>query len=186
MPRQPSAEIALRNLEIYERWRAGESLKQLADCYGRSPQMIGRIVAAHHPDLEDDTDRSLHRGRLDDLYQEVRDVIAHPGYMMSPTGKPAYGPDGEPIANLGLKVEAIRVAQAVLESQRRLDGRDAPQRRHLQIEHSLAEQQATADIAKRRAEKEAEDRRRAAEIARLEGLRVIRGEIEPPPAVAEG
>jgi hypothetical protein len=175
MPRRPSADIAKRNDHIYAQWRDGASLTQLAEQYERSPQLIGRILAAYHPDLEDDDDRALHRGRLEDLYQEIREVVARPGYMMAPNGRAATGPDGEPIPNLGLKVEAVKVTLAVLESQRRLDGRDKPSQRNITISLPEAEQAYQADIARKRQEIEGQ-------------LRVIRGEVEPaalPPA-AEG
>jgi len=192
VPRPPSAEIALRNQQIYALWRDGASLKELAEQFDRTPQLIGRILAAFHPDLDDEDDRALHRGRLESLYQDVQEVIRNPGFMMAPNGRPATGPDGEPVLNTGTRIEAARTQLAVLESMRKLDGRDKPVRRIHQVEHSLAEQQAAASLAELRAQKEAEDRKRAADIARWERLRVIQGTAEPvqrpelPPAAAEG
>jgi len=119
----------------------------------------------------------------------VQEVIRNPGYMMAPSGKPATDQNGEPVLNTGTKIEAARTQLAVLESMRKLDGRDKPVRRIHQVEHSVAEQQAAASLAELRAQKEAEDRKRATDIARWERLKLIQGEVERPelpPAAAEG
>ena len=91
MPRRKSPEIAVRNDVIYAKWRGGRSLASLAEEYQRSPQAVGRIVAAYHPDLEDDTDRALHRGRLETLYEEVQ-AVADPeeeAVAQQPEGVPS-------------------------------------------------------------------------------------------------
>jgi hypothetical protein len=179
VPRQPSPEVAARNEQIYALWHDGASLRELAEQFDRTPQMIGRILAAFHPDLDEDDDRALHRGRLESLYQDVQEIIRSPGYMCGPNGKIVRDEDNEPLVNTGARIEAARTQLAVLESMRKLDARDKPSRRVVQLEHSIAEQAALADIARRRAE--------------LEGqLRVIQGSAEPvepralPPAAAEG
>ena len=71
-PRNPA--LAVRIEHIYAQWKSGKSLAWLADKYQRTPQQCGRIIAAFHPDLDDDDDRALHRGRLESLYDEVQAV----------------------------------------------------------------------------------------------------------------
>ena len=150
MPRQPSAEIAARNDQIYALWRDGASLKDLAEQFSRTPQMIGRILAACHPDLDEDDDRALHRGRLENLYQDVQEIIRAPGYMCGPNGKIVRDEDNAPVVNIGAKIEAARTQLAVLESMRKLDGRDKPTKRQVTYEFSVAEQQMMQDIEARR------------------------------------
>lgn len=181
MPRTPSAEIARRNLQIYVEWRDGTSLSSLALKYERSQQQIGRIVAAQHPEDDEDTDRSLYRGYLWRLFEEVRDLYQAPGWKMSPTGRPAEDPDGEPAEDTNVKLQAAELELKVLESLRKLDARDKPQQQNLKITHEVAEQQARASIDAIRA-------KRAAELEELARAGVVRGEvireIEPPQPAA--
>lgn len=169
MARPRSAAIALRNDQIYALWRGGKSLAWLAEKYERTPQQIGRVIASFHPDIEDDDDRALHRGRLETLYEEVQSVVNAPGFKLAPNGRVAEGPDDEPLEDTGAKIEALKVKLQVLESMRRLDARDRPQQKQLQITHELATTQAAADIARKRAEMEA--------LARRTGQQVVSGEI---------
>lgn len=180
MARTKSPAISIRNDQIYALWKGGKSLSWLAEKFGRSPQQIGRVVAAFHPDLTDDDDRALHRGRLETLYEEVQEVVNAPGFKLAPNGRIAEGPDDEPLEDTGAKIEALKVKLQVLESMRKLDARDKPQQRQLQITHELATTQAAADIARRRAEME--------QLAKRAGQpAVVRGEVVPelPPAQPE-
>lgn len=154
---------------MYALWKGGKSLVWLAEKYQRTPQQIGRIVASFHPDIEDDDDRALHRGRLEVLYEEIQSVVNAPGFKLAPNGRVAEGPDEEPLEDTGAKIEALKVKLQVLESMRRLDARDKPQAKQLQITHEIASSQAAADIARKRAEMEA--------LARRTGQQAIPGEI---------
>lgn len=169
----------MRNDVIYAKWRGGRSLASLAEEYDRAPQVIGRIVAERHPDLEDDTDRALHRGRLETLYEEVQAVVDAPGWKLAPNGRMAEDEDGNPLVDIGAKIEGLKLKLLVLESARKLDARDKPQRKILTTEHSVAEQQMLAAIEARRREMEA--------LARKAALpATIPGEVlrELPPAAA--
>lgn len=179
MPRQPSAEIALRNRQIYSEWKEGRSLAWLAEKYDRTPQQMGRVVAGFHPELEDDDARAIHRGRLEALYEEVSAVAADPGWKLTASGKVALDDNDEPVIDINARIEALKLKLMVLESERKLDARDRPQQKQLQITHELATSQAAIDIARRRAEMEA--------MARRAGQSAVQGEVlrELPPA-AEG
>jgi hypothetical protein len=178
-PRNPA--LAVRNDQIYAEWRSGWSLTRLAEKYSRTPQVIGRIVAAYHPDLEDDTDRALHRGRLESLYGEVQEVVEAPGWKMAPNGRLAEDADGNPLVDVGAKIEALKLKLMVLESARKLDARDKPQRSHVTVD--VARQEADAALAAIRAKIAADNRE-------MEALRrqvaVIPGEVvrELPPGGA--
>ena len=175
-PRNPA--LAVRNDQIYAEWRGGHSLAQLAEKYSRTPQQIGRIVAAFHPDLEEDDDRALHRGRLETLYEEVQAVVNAPGWKVTAVGRVAEDPEGNPLEDIGSKIEALKLKLMVLESTRKLDARDKPQRSH--ITHDIAQQQADTWLADMRAKREAE--LRELEAYRRQG--VIPGQVvrELPPA----
>ena len=167
-PRSPA--IAWRDDGIYSAWKAGSSLRELAERHNITPQRVGQILAVHHPDLEDETARALHRGRIENLITDLQDVMAHPGHVMAPNGRLATDLDGTPVENIGAKIEAARTLLTALESARRLDALDKPSRRVVQMEHSIAEQAALEDIARRKAELDAQ-------------MRVIAGEVikELPP-----
>ena len=173
MARPKSAAIALRNEQVYALWRSGWSLARLAEKYDRTPQQMGKVIASFHPDLSDDDDRGLHRGRLETLYEEIQSVVNAPGYKLAPNGRVAEGPDEEPLEDTGAKIEALKVKLQVLESMRRLDARDKPQAKTLQITHELATTQAAADIARKRAEMEALARRTAQQAVPGEVIREL-------------
>ena len=150
MARPPSAAIAQRNDLIYEKWRAGASLGELAKEYDRSPQQIGRVVASRHPELDDEDDRGLHRARLEDLFHEVRQMMADPGYKMAPNGRLAEDEDGRPILDVMTKLEAAKLQLSVLESMRKLDARDKVQPKQLNVQFDIAQQAMMRDIEERR------------------------------------
>ena len=176
-PRNPA--LAVRNEQIYAEWRSGRSLTRLAEKYSRTPQVIGRIVAAFHPDLEDDLDRALHRGRLETLYEEVQAVVDAPGWKVTAVGRVAEDPDGNPIADIAAKIEALKLKLMVLESTRKLDSRDKPQRTLMRVD--IARQEADTYLAAVK-EKIAADNREL-EAYRRQAGRTIPGEVvaELPP-----
>jgi len=179
--RPKSAAVAVRNEQIYALWRSGRSLSWLAEKYQRTPQQIGRVVAAFHPDLEDDDDRALHRGRLETLYEEVQAVVDAPGWKMTANGHLACDDNDEPLVDIGAKIEALKLKLMVLESTRKLDARDKPQRSHVTVD--VARQEADAHLAAVRAKIEAD--RREMEALRRQAA-VIPGEVlaELPPGGA--
>ena len=174
-----SAAVAVRNEQIYALWRRGDSLNSLAEQYKISPQRVGQVVASYHPEEEEDSDRSLYRGYLWRLFDEVKDLYAVPGFKLAPTGAPARGPDGEPAEDTNVKLQAAELELKILESLRKLDARDRPQRSH--VTHELAQQQATEALAAVAAQRDAE-RREMEALRRNAG--VVPGEVirELPPA----
>jgi hypothetical protein len=175
--RPKSAAVAVRNDRIYAEWRSGWSLARLAEKYQRTPQQIGRVVAAFHPDLEDDDDRALHRGRLETLYEEVQAVVDAPGWKLAPNGRLACDDNDEPLVDVGAKIEALKLKLMVLESTRKLDARDKPQRSHVTVD--VARQEAASFLAEVKAKVAADNR----EMERLRRAAVIPGEVlaELPP-----
>lgn len=170
MARTRSPEVAKRNEEIFALWQRGASLASLGARYGISRQVVGRVVASFHPEDDEDTDRSVYRGYLWRLFDEVRDVYANPGFKMSPTGRPAVGPDDEPAEDVMCKLEAAKLQLAVLESLRKLDARDRVQPKVMTVQFDVAHQAMQADLeAKRR---ELEEARRA-----LPAPPVVAGEV---------
>ena len=178
-PRNPA--LAVRNDQIYAEWRSGWSLARLAEKYERTPQQVGRIIAGFHPDLEEDDDRALHRGRLETLYEEVQAVVNAPGWKMAPNGKLAEDEDGAPLVDVGAKIEALKLKLMVLESTRKLDARDRPQRSLVTVD--VAEQQKNAALAAIAAKVDAD--RRELEALRRQAA-AIPGEVlkELPPGAA--
>jgi hypothetical protein len=170
--RTKSPAIAKRNETIYAEWRRGASLTGLGAKHGISRQVIARIVASFHPELEEGEDRALYRGEMWRLYDEVEQIAREPGYKMSPNGAPVRNPDGEPAADTGIALQARDLQLKIVSEMRRMDGRDRPSQRQVHVEFSVAEQQAQADIARREAEMKRQ-------------LKLIQGTAEPvdPPAL---
>ncbi len=179
VPRTPSQAIAVRNDRIYSLWRDGASLVAIAKEVGVTPQRCGQVVASFHPESDDeDGDRSLFRGYLWRLFDEVKVLYAAPGYKMSPNGGTAKGPDGEPAEDTNVKLQAAELELKILESLRKLDARDRPQRSH--VTHELAQQQATEALAAVAAQRDAE-RREMEALRRNAGIvpgEILRPEIE--------
>ena len=179
MARPKNPALVVRNEQIYAEWRGGWSLSRLAEKYSRTPQVIGRIVAAFHPDLDDDDDRALHRGRLETLYEEVQAVVDAPGWKVTAVGRIAEDVDGNPLADVGAKIEALKLKLMVLESTRKLDARDKPQRSLVTVD--VAKQKADAHLTAIRAKIEADNRELEALRRRVSVVpgEVIGRELEP-------
>ncbi len=175
MARPKSPAVAARDDEIYARWKTGRyTLADLGEMYGRSPQRIGQILATRHPEHEDETSRSLHRGRLEVLITEIQQVIEEPGVKLAPNGRVAEDDEGNPVVDISARIEAMKVLLVALDSARKLDGLDKPVKRVLQWERSEAEQRMWAAIEL--------ERQRMAEAGRQPPA--VRGEVvrELPPA----
>jgi hypothetical protein len=143
--RTRSPAITKRNDEIFAQWQRGKTLTALGEQYGISRQVVGRIVAERHPEEDEDLDRSVYRGYLWRLFDEVKDLYDSPGFKMSPTGRPAEDPNGDPAEDTGVKLQAAELELKVLESLRKLDARDRPQRSHVTVD--VARQQADEALA---------------------------------------
>ena len=167
--RPPSPAVAARNHEIYSLWQRGANLGDLAEQFNLSPQRIGQVVAAQNPETDEDFDRSLYRGYLWRLFEEVRVLYRAPGYKMSPTGRPAEDPDGDPAEDTNVKLQAAELELKILESLRKMDARDRPAKKVFQWEVGDAQRAAAEDIARRKAEFE--------ELARRAGQQAIPGEV---------
>jgi hypothetical protein len=177
-PKSPA--LAVRNDQIYAEWRGGWSLTRLAEKYDRTPQQVGRIVAVYHPDLEDDTDRALHRGRLETLYEEVQAVVDAPGVKLTPNGRIAEDGDGNPLMDTGARIEALKLKLLVLESGRKLDARDKAAKPP-PLPPGVAEQQMWAALHAEQAKMEVN----AAQRRELEAYRQRFGDIIPGEVVRE-
>ena len=147
-------DIVKRNDVIYSEWLRGASLTDLGAKHHLARQVVGRIVAAFHPEEDEDDDRALYRGYMWRLYDEVQQIGDHPGWKMSPQGGTAYGPDGEPALDTNVQVQAKELQMKIIRELRLLDGRDRPSVKKFQFERSEAEQKMWAEIDRKRAEME--------------------------------
>lgn len=186
MGRTRSPEIQKRNDIMYADWQRGESITSVAARNGIARQVAARIIASYHPEEDEDTDRSVYRGELWRLYDEVGELYKQPGHKMAPTGGPARGPDGEPAEDTNVKVQAGELRLKVLRELRLLDARDRPAQQHVRHSHEFYAQQASESMAELRAKVEAE-RRELEELRRAAAAAppVVAGEVvgrELPPA----
>jgi hypothetical protein len=171
--RTRSPEVVKRNEIIYGEWLRGSSLTSLGEKYSLSRQVVGRIIAAEHPEGAEDEDRSVFRAFMWRLYDEVQDIGDKPGFKMRPDGRPAEDLDGKPALDTQVQVQCKDLQLKILRELRLLDARDKPQKRTLTVE--MAQQEADASIAAIAAQREAERReleearRMAAQFAAIPG-----------------
>ena len=157
-------------------FRRGASLADLAEEFKITPQRVGQVVAAFHPEGDEDDDRALFRGCLWRLYDEVEGILQDPGYKMSPNGGPARGPDGEPALDTNTKIQAGDLQLKVITELRKLDARDRPVVRKFKLEMTEAERQKNEAVQVRRREM-LEIAARAGQPAVVSG-EIVRPEIE--------
>lgn len=178
MSRTRSIAVVKRNEVIYSQWRRGASLTSLGAEHGISRQVVARIVASFHPELEESEDRSLYRGELWRLFDEVEALAREPGYKLSPNGAAVKLPDGSMAVDVGVALQARDLQVKIVSEMRKMDGRDRPSQKNVTYSFEMADQQRADDIAKRKLEVERQ-------------LKLIQGSAEPaeprelPPA-AEG
>ena len=168
-----------RDEQIYALWIQTQNPAPVAEKFGISPRRVLQIVAARNPEIEEDIDRAVHRGRLEVLYEQVQDIITSPGFKLAPNGRFAQDEDGNAVLDVGAKIEAAKVQLSVLESMRRLNATDKPQRST--VTHEVADQQRVAAMAAVTAKRQAELREQEEQRREIETLRrqagVIPGEI---------
>ncbi len=169
MGRTRNPDIVKRNEVIYSEWLRGASLTSLGEKYSLSRQVVGRIVAAEHPEGPEDEDRALYRGYMWRLYDEVQEIGDAPGYKMQPNGRPAEDLNGDPALDTQVQIQAKDLQLKILRELRLLDARDRPAKKVVQWDASDATRAAMEDIAQKRAEFE--------ELARRAGQQAIPGEI---------
>ena len=165
-----------RDDQIYALWIQNQDPASVAEKFAISARRVLQIVAARNPEIEQDIDRAVHRGRLEILYEQVQDTITSPGYKLAPNGRYATDEDGNAVPDVGAKIEALKVQLAVLESMRRLNATDKPQK--TVVTHELASQQKDAHLA-------AIAEKRRAEVREMETLRRQAGQVIPGEVVRE-
>jgi hypothetical protein len=167
-----------RDDQIYALWIQNQDPAAVAERFAISARRVLQIVAARNPEIEQDIDRAVHRGRLEILYEQVQEIINSPGFKLAPNGRFAQDENGVAVPDVGAKIEAAKVQLSVLESMRRLNATDKPQRSI--VTHDVAEQQKNDFLAKVAA-KRAEEIREMEELRRNSGTirgQVVRAEIE--------
>jgi hypothetical protein len=179
--RTRSPEVQKRNDAIYAQWQRGASLTALGADYGISRQVVGRIVASYHPEEDEDDDRSLYRGYMWRLYDEVQDIAEHPGFKMAPNGRQAEGFDGVPAVDTNVQVQAKELQLKIIRELRLLDARDKPAQQNIRHTHEVAVSQMQARLAEERA---AADRARLDQAERQE-LEMLRRRASVIPGTAE-
>jgi len=182
-------EIVKRNDMMYAEWRRGASITSVAAANGLARQVVARIIAALHPEEEEDTDRAVFRGELWRLYDEIGDLYRNPGYKMAPTGSPARGPDDEPALDTNVMVQAGELRLKTLRELRILDARDRPAQQNVKYSVEYYVQQKDESLAALAAKKAADDARIRELEARVSGSPpTVPGEViaELPPSDGSG
>jgi hypothetical protein len=156
-----------RDEQIYALWIHTQDPASVAEKFKITPRRVLQIVAARNPEIEEDIDRAVHRGRLEVLYEQVQDILNSPGFKLAPNGRFAKDEDGDPVLDVGAKIEAAKVQLAVLESMRRLNATDKPAVKKFQLERSEAEHRMWLEVE--------QERRRMTEAGKVPAA--VRGEV---------
>lgn len=172
--------VAGKEAEIYKLWRTGKyTLADLAERYELTPEDISGIVAAKHPEQQDEgVGRAVLRSRLELLMVGIQEVIENPGYKLAPNGRLAEDEYGNPLVDIGARIEAMKLQLSAYERASRLEGGDKPLR--TLVTHDVARREADEHLAAVRAKIDAD--RRELETLRRQ-VSVIPGEVvrELPP-----
>ena len=182
MARTRNPDIVKRNDVMYAEWRRGASITSIAAKNGLARQVVARIIAALHPEEEEDTDRGVFRGELWRLYDEVGELYQNPGYKLSPQGGPARGPDGEPALDTNVMVMAGELRLKTLRELRLLDARDRPAQQNIKHSHEFYVQAKDESLAALAAKKAADDAR----IRELEARVALQPPVVPGEVVSRG
>ena len=102
--------------------------------------------------MEESEDRSLYRGELWRLFDEVEALAREPGYKLSPNGAAVKLPDGSMAVDVGVALQARDLQVKIVSEMRKMDGRDRPSQKNVTVSFELADQQRAEDIARREAE----------------------------------
>ena len=190
MARTKDESLKERDRRICLLRRNGFTYAEIADMEGVSRVRVSQIVHEANAEVPEEETRAEIASILEFAERKAVELINDPGYALAPNGRAATGPDGEPILNKGIVGDALRTLVVIADRKARLYAADKPAKRPAMSEDE-ANRAAMESIARLAAQKELEDRQRAADIARWEGLRIIQGSAEPverpelPPA-AEG
>ena len=166
---------------MYADWLRGASITAVAAANGIARQVAARIIASYHPEEDEDTDRSVYRGELWRLHDEVAEIFHSPGFKMAPAGGPAHGPDGEPALDTNVQVQAGELRLKTLRELRLLDARDRPAQQNIKYTHEFYVQQKDESLAALAARKAADDAR----IRELEARVALQSPVIPGEVVRE-
>ena len=167
--------VSGKEREIYQLWRTGRyTLADLAERYDLGPEDISGIVAAKHPEQQDEgVGRAVLRSRLELLMVGIQEVIENPGWKLAPNGRLAEDEDGNPLVDVGTKIEAMKLQLSAYERAARLEGSDKQQQK--QWDRPTAEAAMWEAIHA--------ERRRLEDLAKAAAAPVVAGEVvrELPP-----
>ena len=185
MARTKSESNAERDRRICLYRRNGFTLTEIAQMEGISRPRVSQIIAAAHAELPEDETRAEIASLLEFAERKAVELINDPGYICGPTGRVAEDPDGNPLPNKSIVVDALKTVILVAEKRSRLYGADKQVQK--QMDRSTAEQAMWAALAVERAKKDVSDAdRRELEAFRRKFGNVISGEVmaELPPGAA--
>jgi transcriptional regulator with XRE-family HTH domain len=174
--------LAERNRRICTYRRNGFTYSEIAGLEGVSRARVAQIVAETTPELPEDDSRAEIASLLEYAERKCVDLIEHPGYILTATGRIAEDPEtGEPLANKSVVVDALKTVILVAEKRSRLYGTDKQVQKQLDRPTAEAAMWAALAVEKQKIDLTSAERRE------LEALRrraaVIPGEVmaELPP-----
>ena len=173
MARTKDPSLSERNRRICTYRRNGFTYSEIAELEGVSRARVAQIVAETTPELPEDDGRAELSSLLEYAERKCVDLIEHPGYALTATGRVAEHPEtGEPLQNKQVVDNALRTLMVIADRKAKTFGWDKQMKRETSTD--LALQQMWAAIAG--------ERQRLEDLARQAG--VIPGQVvrELPPA----
>lgn len=177
--------IAAKDAQVYKAWKTGKfTLADLGDEYDLTPEQVAEIVTARHPaPVSEEAARSLLRARLERFMVAVEQIVENPGWKLAPNGRLACDDAGNPLLDVGAKIEAMKLQLAGMERAARLEGGDKPQKTH--VSHELADRERSEAWAAIVAKRE-EELREMEELRRGNRQPVVPGQVVRELPAAEG
>ena len=174
--------LAERNRRICTYRRNGFTYSEIGDLEGVSRARVAQIVAEITPELPEDDCRAEIASLLEYAERKCVDLIEHPGYALTATGRVAEDPaTGEPLQNKQVVDNALRTLMVIADRRSKTFALDKPQKTIVRVD--VARQQADEALAAVAAKIAAD--RRELEAARRQ-LAAIPGQVlrELPPGGA--
>jgi len=179
--------LAERNRRICTYRRNGFTYSEIADLENISRVRVAQIIAETTPELPEDDGRAELASLLEYAERKCVDLIEHPGYALTATGRVAEDPaTGEPLANKQVVDNALRTLMVIADRKSKTFGWDKQLKRETALEEAQRQMQAAmAQIAARKAAEDVQRELSTSERRELETLRQRFGQVVPGEVLAE-
>lgn len=177
MARTKDQSLQERNRRICTYRRNGFTYSEIAELEGVSRVRVAQIVAETISELPEDDGRAELASLLEYAERKCVDLIEHPGFALTATGRVAEDPaTGEPLANKQVVDNALRTLMVIADRKSRTFGWDKQAKRETPLDEARRQMgEVMAQIAARKA---AEDVHRELSSAERRQFDAMQRELE--------